>query len=730
MVLQIEDDEQLQDVKKVGEFKGCQIFVYYKTIYLNPTNCKLLFFSRQAEVLLNHSCSDSKMSKLVDYFTTKTVEPGRYRLEDLVTGVPYDAEKYPERSSENAYDKVKGFVCGYYIGAVQSLPSDIARMYAIQKRVYDIAVSIKNNDGKRNAIFNEELERLSREYDSLDPDKKEAQRLWKESFTGYRFPEEILKYLKVNKLEGVAKCVFVKQQGLILRTQTITNLQAYSDELKIHIQSLILKSNEKNRKFSIKEQLDLSPDYSNVMMYGSDEGSRLFNSVLQNVLWRGLIPSLDRLRTDRENIATQVVIQLKEIVERNKGQWQDSKEQMYFQHLRENISMFSEFKLTEIDDVVMQSVAAFLLKGEDYDGLMSYLRANAIPTYQYALALWGAVSGYVRIPRTIIHGLMGREMFESFYVDLYSVLYGRTLKGKLEKKEVLMPPMPPKPDDYRGGKSETMQKGSNKGRFGISGSVEAAKDTGFDGEKGFVGDPKGKILPKERKIDERNFGNLKMKESCPYERGVAVQKEDYRAEVEQICDDMKSSGILDVEKEHRLKEVLARCNDKNTFLKELHKEKGWKGNSKLYKKMEERLNGQKSSNDRYDKGELQLSFDAPRADYKDENRVMRQEDNIVSCSILRDKKVAAVVRDWIWKRAPRISENVNKLFAKFYKEYNDKDGFYYNKRSQYDRTKNGAVIDHFIRFCFKPWGGVNGLSVEYSEVMDELKQYLMSMYRD
>ena len=109
---------------------------------------------------------------------------------------------------------------------------------------------------------------------------------------------------------------------------------------------------------------------------------------------------------------------------------------------------------------------------------------------------------------------------------------------------------------------------------------------------------------------------------------------------------------------------------------------------------------------------------------------MRQEDNIVSCSILRDKKVAAVVRDWIWKRAPRISENVNKLFAKFYKEYNDKDGFYYNKRSQYDRTKNGAVIDHFIRFCFKPWGGVNGLSVEYSEVMDELKQYLMSMYRD
>ena len=452
MVLEIEDDEQMRDVRKVGEVNGCSIFVCHKTIYLTPVNCRMLFFSPQAEALSRHNCSDSKMNKLVDYFKTQTVNGPqcKYELDDLVQRIRVlaaDEEKHQEQPKENDYDRVKGFACGYYIGSMLSLPPDVARMKAIQKRIYDIAVSIRNNGGIRsvNPALEEELKKLSKEYDQHDPTIEKAKRLWNETLKNYDLsPDKLHEFLEkeCGGMEGALKRAFAKCQGLRLRTKTPSDLRVYNEELKEHINSLIWSNREGKKAVCVSEQLDMSPDYSNVMMYGSDTNSQLFNSILQNILWQGLIPDLEKLRTDRADIAAKVVTRLKEIFESKGRPWQDSAEQLYFQHLRENIANFTEFKLDEVDDIVMQSLAAFLLKGDDYDGLVGYMETNSVSTYQYALSLWGAVTGYVRIPRTIIHRFMDRVAFETFYVDLYRLLYRRELNGKLEKQGIIASSVP------------------------------------------------------------------------------------------------------------------------------------------------------------------------------------------------------------------------------------------------------------------------------------------------
>lgn len=451
MVLEIEDDEQMRDAWKVGEVNGCSIFVCHKTIYLTPVNCRMLFFSPQAEVLSRQNCSDSKMNKLVDYFKTQTVtgQQCKYELDDLVRRIRVlaDEEKHQEQPKENDYDRVKGFACGYYIGSMLSLPPDVARMKAIQKRIYDIAVSIRNNGGVRsvNPALEEELKKLSKEYDQHDPTIEKAKRLWNETLKNYDLsPDKLHEFLEkeCGGMEGALKRAFSKCQGLRLRTKTPSDLRVYNEELKEHINSLIWSNREGKKAVCVSEQLDMSPDYSNVMMYGSDTNSQLFNSILQNILWQGLIPDLEKLRTDRADIAAKVVTRLKEIFESKGRPWQDSAEQLYFQHLRENIANFTEFKLDEVDDIVMQSLAAFLLKGDDYDGLVGYMETNSVSTYQYALSLWGAVTGYVRIPRTIIHRFMDRVAFETFYVDLYRLLYRRELNGKLEKQGIIASSVP------------------------------------------------------------------------------------------------------------------------------------------------------------------------------------------------------------------------------------------------------------------------------------------------
>lgn len=446
MVLEIEDDEQMRDVRKVGEVNGCSIFVCHRTLYLTPVSCRMLFFSRQAEVLARQNCSDSKMNKLVDYFKTQTVseQQYKYKLDDLVRYIPADEEKQQKQSKENDYDRVKGFVCGYYIGSMLSLPPNIARMKAIQKRIYDITVSIRKNGGVRdvNSAFDEELKALSQVYDGLDPDKKEALRLWNGCLAEYGSVEKLNKLFEYLGLESDARWAFINKRGLRVRTKTVSDLGAYNEELKEHINSLIWRNREGKKAVCVMEQLDMSPDYSNVMMDGSDTDSQLFNSILQNILWTGLIPDLEKLRTDRADVAVKVVTRLKETFESKGRMWQGSAEQQYFQHLRENITNFTEFRLDEINDIVLQSLAAFLLKGDDYDGLVGYMETNSVPTYRYALSLWGAVTGYVRIPRTIIHRFMDRVAFETFYVDLYRLLYRRKLNGKLEKQALFTSPMP------------------------------------------------------------------------------------------------------------------------------------------------------------------------------------------------------------------------------------------------------------------------------------------------
>ncbi len=51
----------------------------------------------------------------------------------------------------------------------------------------------------------------------------------------------------------------------------------------------------------------------------------------------------------------------------------------------------------------MQNLAAFVLKGEDFEELKDYLEANAVEDCRYAFALWGALTGYVSISRKVLN---------------------------------------------------------------------------------------------------------------------------------------------------------------------------------------------------------------------------------------------------------------------------------------------------------------------------------------
>ena len=427
MVLQIED----VNATKVGEYEGCEIFAYNDSINLSPLNCKLLFFSDKAKVLTHQNCLDSKMSKLVDFFQFERTIPSMIQLDSLVNHINKDIlPKGTSTEKENQHNRIKGFVYGYYIGKTKSLPSDVARLLSIQKRVYDIVSSILNNDGNSNLVFDEELSKLDAEYSKLDPNKNRLRMLW-EDFAKVNdiSTQRLNNILGELGVERDAKINFCKKKGINLRkTRTeysSWDLASYNHDLELYTQSIIRSSHTPG--INLFKELDVAPDYSTGMLFGEDETSMFFNKILAHIIWGNVVSNIDELRVNRFEVATRVTQTIKVIYEGMGKEWNGSNEQLFFHHLRQNIQSYTPFSPIESNNVILQSLAAFILKGEDYQALINYLESNSICEYQYALALWGATIGYVQIYRTIITSEIPQNDFISFYKDVQKLLYGNVI---------------------------------------------------------------------------------------------------------------------------------------------------------------------------------------------------------------------------------------------------------------------------------------------------------------
>ena len=439
MIIQIDTDQQFVEAKSLDKSLECKIYYSLQTIHITPINTKFLFFTDKARVLAYQNCLNSKMCKLVDYFQMQIIQPSKYELYNLIRSI--DTLQFQSTgiiSNDNQYNKVKGFICGYFIGATKSLSANTAKMLAIQKRIYDILAAIRSNGGQSSAAFNNELSALDKEYMQLDPNVALSRNSWTAFVNSHGISVERLNGLlhELHK-ESELKRAFCQKEGIILRKTlpeyNLENIEKYGTDISLYTKSLIAKEREQNKEnIDLCSQLDINPDYSLAMMTLDDADNSLYNKILSNIVWDDVIGNLDDLRINRFEIVTKITQIIRHIIEETGKEWQGSVEQLYFHHLRQNVKEFTPFNIQEIDNIVLQSLAAFLLKGEDYDSLINYLESNSVSNYQYALSLWGATLGYVQIPRTIISSTMDKSTFIKLYKDAYKLMHRKGLHGKLE----------------------------------------------------------------------------------------------------------------------------------------------------------------------------------------------------------------------------------------------------------------------------------------------------------
>lgn len=417
IVLEIEDDDQLNSstLQKTDEYYSID-----KTVYINPLNCSLIYFSKEAFISLDIKCSDSRNNKLYHFFQKKYVDTSKaikisdidYKIDDITNS------KSPD---EECINIEKGFFYGWYIGSGKCIDPIIAKLKAIEMDIRDYISAIKNNAGK-GISYQEKIKALDEEFKSSDPNVKKAAELWNNSISTFcndkRGFDEWLKNLDIEK---ETKEAFLKKENIHLRKDISFNqYDLYLEELSNYIHFL---SQKNPIKFELYQRTD-------------DFDGELYER-LKFAIFMDKRIDLEHLRLNRLEVATLFIREIKSYFEEQNRQWPESKESSYFKSLCLNIVQADPFDFSSIENKLYKSIAAFLLKGNDLNDLIVYLQKNAVSDYRYVLGFWGAACGYADMPRSFTKPLFESKDYEtisSIYKKIHNQLFGCNLNGHFENQ--------------------------------------------------------------------------------------------------------------------------------------------------------------------------------------------------------------------------------------------------------------------------------------------------------
>ena len=420
MVVEVDVENLLYNLQEIRiEGVDCKIYCCGNSITLTPYNTRFLFFSEWAKKQARLSCSDSAKNKIAKYYEFAICQPNPHvNLSQIVPQLK--CVQIEQLSQDNDSNKIKGFILGYYIGCLRSLPNDVAEMRRLSKRVYDVITSSSGNNFYLSPELEKQIKALEKEMLAYDPERKEASQICNEimcrgfASIGHTISADEIWVALQHCGWGVDVAVkrkLIENTGLSFSRKLYSESHSvieYRESLMAYVSKLMKKEQSQNKgKTDINAILTFDSDNKTILLSNDENvANKLYNELLVNLFWnpefKGVF-TIDNLKTQRDDVATRLAIVLRDKIwnELNLGEWDNSAEQAYLHKLRLNINNMDPFDVKEIENPVLQALAAFLLKGESFDNLCTYLENNSFTRYDYALGFWGAMTGYVRIDRTI-----------------------------------------------------------------------------------------------------------------------------------------------------------------------------------------------------------------------------------------------------------------------------------------------------------------------------------------
>lgn len=409
LLIEIEVDCKSYGIGKVNE-NG--IYLCGQTLPITPWNSSIFFF-QQTEYRM--TVINTKDNKSIKYYKSYKISPTATSLDlkPLNVSEIKSNEVVVGKSHEAKKDKQKGTLYGYLLGQRSSLSTKLVHQVKLTQDLYDILTSIISAP-QISDILVEQAKSLYEEYKDMDSIEKRNRKKFDDNFSfdceRFKNDKEGFK-LQLQELWPLVKsffckewhCEFLPEISLIKAKDEYVALR---EKIKLHTSLAVSEYRDKQPKPSI-HGVSIENTYLHI------EGKLYINKAISFIVNHEI--TSDSFCANRLNICRDLVNEIKEIVCLQKGEdyWNQSDEKKYFAGLYYQIKKGDPFDLNSIENEELIAIAAFLLKGESYDGLEMYLKMNEQSNLHLVFALWGVLCGYMEMNRDNLKDVLSKENYQS-----------------------------------------------------------------------------------------------------------------------------------------------------------------------------------------------------------------------------------------------------------------------------------------------------------------------------
>lgn len=401
IALEIDDDLQLKKLDSTVVYKGNEFTILSccKTIVLTPWNCRIIYFDERAYRQSRLSIEASRNSKIGLKFPWVYSDEG-VLLADMVTNINEDMPG--DGPDDLAFNVDKGAIWGFALGCSRSISNKGAELISLTNRMRNIASNAISNSGACSPAFYTELKELDQTYRSIAD--KELNERWDQTCSSDE--KGILAKFEVLK---EAFCKFLRKNRLTQAPELPYSRDSketwikYRDALNDYTETFV---NKERKASSATKWDDIVIQDGHISLINFE----LINCLLFKIR-RGEL-SKEQIRISRESAMKLVLSEVSMLLQNRLGQdvWgQHPEERLYINQLYKNIADFEPFSLNSIENDELKAIAAFLLKGEDFDALIRYLEDNGTANYRLVLCLWGALEGYASIHKSLLAPVLSAD---------------------------------------------------------------------------------------------------------------------------------------------------------------------------------------------------------------------------------------------------------------------------------------------------------------------------------
>lgn len=418
----MEDHAMLVEISTEDKFEKLDqgVFCTKKTIYLNPWQTKFYFFSdsvKRTVISLSDSSLETKLIRLYQRQMCVDCFDGKYPV--VQKAIPVSAEdtnKYIEE--DYIINKMKGLLYGYYIGAnMSSSKEHILKLDSLREIQNIFSSIISSYDRIPSEAQNVRLNKLFLFLEQQQPlyldlvktvgDQslvdKTLDVLMRYGYTVKAFDQDSLIHGLRSDVDPNPSVLWIKRE--------IAKAKALSDSIKKFLNpddaEIIVSSKEKVISLkSVEDKL-----MNSLFKYWT-------NNVLCSNDFNGKINSVKEALSDEITKAAKIVIG---------ADWDNSPIRIYLNQLRRHVRG-EEFN-QKWDNGLLSSMAAVLLKGDEWEQMLYFMEGKGMYDYRLAYAIYGILYGFANMTRDFTDLLLNKD---------YNYLSGvyREFFGQLHDKDI------------------------------------------------------------------------------------------------------------------------------------------------------------------------------------------------------------------------------------------------------------------------------------------------------